>query len=128
MRPTDFLKTRWTPGTVAMLVAAGLTLSQPTTHGQQSQGRRVDDGVLRNAGTGGEDWLTYGLDPGQKRYSPLTQIDASNVTRLGNVWSFDIPGGTTALPASSWVSILLWTARCSDLEIVCACRCACLTR
>ncbi|HWW88643.1 MAG TPA: hypothetical protein VNZ26_33845, partial [Vicinamibacterales bacterium] len=68
MRPKDILKTRWTLRTVAMLVGAGLTLSQPTTHGQQSQGRRVDDGVLRNAGTGGEDWLTYGLDQGEKRY------------------------------------------------------------
>ena len=95
------LKTSRTLGTVAMLVAAGLTLSQQTTHGQQSQGRRVDDAVLRNAGTGGaggDDWLTYGLDQGEKRYSPLTQIDASNVTRLGSVWSFDIPGGTTAPP------------------------------
>ena len=87
---------RWTLGTV-MLVAAGLTLSQQTAQGQ-SQGRRVDDAVLRNAGTSGEDWLTYGLDQGEKRYSPLTQIDASNVTRLGTVWSFDIPGGSNNPP------------------------------
>ena len=89
---------RWTVGAVGMLVAAVLTLSQQTTLGQQSQGRRVDDGVLRNAGTNGDDWLTYGLDLGEKRYSPLTQIDASNVTRLGPAWSFDIPGGNNASP------------------------------
>jgi quinohemoprotein ethanol dehydrogenase len=90
--------TRWTLGAAVTLVAAGLTLAQQTTHGQQSQGRRVDDGVLRNAVASSEDWLTYGLDQGEKRYSTLTQIDASNVTRLEPVWSFDIPGGNNNAP------------------------------
>ena len=92
MRRRDFLNTRWTLGSVVLLVATVLTLSPQTTHGQQSQGRRVDDSALRNAGTSGEEWLTYGLDLGEKRYSPLTQIDATNVTRLGPAWSFNIPG------------------------------------
>jgi quinohemoprotein ethanol dehydrogenase len=90
--------TRWTLGAAVTLVAAGLTLAQQTTHGQQSQGRRVDDGVLRNAVANGDDWLTYGLDQGEKRYSALTQIDASNVTRLEPAWSFDIPGGNNNAP------------------------------
>ena len=85
---------RWTLGTVVMLLAVGLTL---TAQGQ-SQGRRVNDAVLRTAGTSGDDWLTYGLDQGEQRYSPLTQIDASNVTRLGTVWSFEIPGGNSNPP------------------------------
>src|SRR5438093_4285457 len=93
-----FQHTRWTLGTLVILVAAVLTLSQQTMWGQQPQGRRVDDSVLRSAGTTGEDWLTYGLDQGEKRYSPLTQIDAANVTRLGSVWSFDIPGGNNNPP------------------------------
>ena len=82
------LKTRrtlGTVGTVAMLVAAGLMLSQ-TTHGQ-SQGRRVDDAMLRNAGAGGpgnDDWLTYGLDQGEKRYSPAVCTGAEKVIRLGD--------------------------------------------
>src|SRR5258706_4537805 len=88
---------RGTLAIVVMFVTAGLTLSQPAAQGQ-SQGRRVDDAVLRNAGTSGEDWLTYGMDQGEKRYSPLTQIDASNVTRLGSVWSFEIPGGNNNPP------------------------------
>jgi quinohemoprotein ethanol dehydrogenase len=93
MHQLSHRQARWTVGAVGMLVALVLTLSQQTTLGQQAQGRRVDDGVLRSAGTSGEDWLTYGMDLGEKRYSPLTQIDASNVTRLGPAWSFDIPGG-----------------------------------
>jgi quinohemoprotein ethanol dehydrogenase len=90
--------TRWALGTCALLVAAGVMVSQQPAGAQQPQRRRVDDGMLRNAGSSGEDWLTYGLDPGEKRYSPLTQIDATNVTRLAPLWSFDIPGGTNYPP------------------------------
>jgi quinohemoprotein ethanol dehydrogenase len=100
MRRRDFLTARWTLSTVATLalVASALMLAQQRTGAQQSQTRRVDDGTLRNAGANGEEWLTYGLDPGEKRFSSLTQIDASNVTRLGSAWSFDIPGGNNAEP------------------------------
>jgi len=100
MRRSDFLKIRWTLSTVATLtlVASALMLSQQRTGAQQVQTRRVDDGALRSAGANGEEWLTYGLDQGEKRFSPLTQIDATNVTRLGPAWSFDIPGGTNQQP------------------------------
>jgi quinohemoprotein ethanol dehydrogenase len=81
-----------------MIVAAGLMLSQQTTRAQQPAGRRVDDAAIRNAATTGEEWLTYGLDPGEKRFSPLTQINAANVTNLGTLWSFDIPGGNNNAP------------------------------
>ena len=40
------------------------------------QVRRIDDLALRNAGKAGEDWLTYGMTPGETRYSPAKQIDA----------------------------------------------------
>ena len=58
------------------------------------QARKVDDTVLKNAGKTGEDWLSYGATPGETRYSPLNQINTSNVNRLGLSWSFDLgPGG-----------------------------------
>jgi PQQ-dependent dehydrogenase (methanol/ethanol family) len=53
--------------------------------------RAIDDAALRNAGQS-EEWLTYGHDLGEKRFSPLKQIDASNVGRLGLAWAYDIPG------------------------------------
>src|SRR5690242_5819357 len=57
------------------------------------QGRRSDENIRKNGGTG-EEWLTYGLTSGETRYSPLGQINTSNVSRLGLQWSFDIgPGG-----------------------------------
>jgi quinohemoprotein ethanol dehydrogenase len=44
------------------------------------------------AQTGGE-WLTYGKSLGETRYSPLKQIDTSNVSRLGPAWSYALGAG-----------------------------------
>lgn len=58
------------------------------------QNRTVDQNALKNAGKTGEDWVTYGLNYGETRFSPLKQIDTTNVKRLGLVWSYEIgPGG-----------------------------------
>src|ERR1700684_1219846 len=59
--------------------------------GQQAQ--RVDDSVLKSAAKSGDEWLTYGQNPGETRYSPLKQIDANNVGRLGLAWAYDIGQG-----------------------------------
>src|SRR5579862_1420422 len=73
--------------TLWFLALSGLVL-------MAQQGRRVDDATLKNAGKTGEEWLTYGLTPGETRYSPLNQINAGNVSRLGLAWSYDLgPGG-----------------------------------
>src|SRR5205823_634107 len=48
-----------------------------------------DDAVLRDAPKSGGEWLTTGRDYAETRYSPLKQIDASNVSKLGLAWSFD---------------------------------------
>ena len=71
---------------------AGVLLWAWIAPGQQP--RRIDDAVLRNAGKTGQEWLSYGLTPGETRYSPLKQIDGTNVSRLGLTWSYEIgPGG-----------------------------------
>src|SRR5437870_911711 len=57
------------------------------------QARRVDDSALKNAGKTGEEWLAYGLTPGETRYSPLKQIDTSNVSRLAVAWSYEVGTG-----------------------------------
>ena len=54
---------------------------------QQSQ--KVDDKALKNASRNGDDWLTNGRDYQETRYSPLKQIDASNVGKLGLAWYYD---------------------------------------
>jgi len=59
------------------------------------QAKPVDDAALKNAAKSASDgdWLTYGLTPGETRFSPLKQIDASNVKRLGLVWSYEVGEG-----------------------------------
>src|SRR5215470_836115 len=79
-------KMRW-----LVLSVAGFILATWAVLGQQD--RRVDDVAIRNAGKTGDDWLVYGLTPGETRYSPLKQIDTTNVSRLGLSWSYDVGQG-----------------------------------
>jgi quinoprotein glucose dehydrogenase len=47
------------------------------------------------------DWAGYGRDEGGQRYSPLTQIDTKNVTKLKLAWQYGIdksPGNPTGPP------------------------------
>jgi len=76
---------------IFLLSIAGITFAAVIAGGQPV--RRVDDAALKNAGKTGDEWLTYGLDPGEKRFSPLTQINTSNVSRLGLAWSYDVGVG-----------------------------------
>ena len=53
------------------------------------QPKRVDDNALKNAAKNGDEWLTYGRDYAETHFSPLKQIDTSNVKRLGLAWSWE---------------------------------------
>ena len=53
----------------------------------------VDDTRLLNADESPGDWLSYGRNYQEDRYSPLDQITKSNVNELGLVWSINL--GTT---------------------------------
>jgi quinohemoprotein ethanol dehydrogenase len=77
------------------LILSGLGLTTFLAVGQQGapSGRRVDDAALKNAGQSGDEWLSYGRTPGETRYSPLNQINAANVSRLGLAWSYEVGTG-----------------------------------
>jgi quinohemoprotein ethanol dehydrogenase len=57
----------------------------------------VTNDVLRRAGTASDalpgTWLSYGRTQSETRYSPLTQINASNVKELGLEWSYVMGAG-----------------------------------
>jgi len=53
--------------------------------------RRVDDAALKSAP--GDDWLTYGLTQSEARFSPLKDINTTNVSRLGAAWSYEVGSG-----------------------------------
>ena len=78
------------------LAALAATLPQPY---------RVDDKLLLSAGKmGDEEWLMAAGNYGATRYSPLKQVDASNVNRLGLAWYYDtgsLPGTLEASPVIS---------------------------
>jgi quinohemoprotein ethanol dehydrogenase len=69
----------------------------------QAKPSPVDDAALRNAAAAPEQWLTIGRDYAETRFSPLRQIDSSNVTRLGLAWSYD-PGSLRGLEATPLVA------------------------
>ena len=54
------------------------------------QTKKIDDKAIINAGKTGDEWLTYGLNYAETRYSPLKQIDSTNVKRLGLAWVRDV--------------------------------------
>ena len=72
---------------VALLLGAAWTSAQT-----------LDD--LKNDGKNPDNVLTYGMGYHQHRYSPLKQIDKSNVKRLVPVWnlSLDNQWGEQAQP------------------------------
>ncbi len=67
---------------VALPAAWILTAQQP---------RQVNDALLKTGSKTGQEWVSYGVNWAEQRYSPLKQIDASNVSRLGLAWDYDIP-------------------------------------
>src|SRR5207248_11031751 len=79
-----------------LLLAAALTLGNATISAQQPS--VIDSAVLKKAGTPADQfpgsWLTYGKSQSEQRFSPLIQIDTSNVKRLGLAWWYVVgPGG-----------------------------------
>ena len=66
----------------AILALTGILITTWIAVGQQN--RRVDQNTMKNAGKNNTaDWLMYGLNYQEQRYSLLKQIDEKNVARLG---------------------------------------------
>jgi quinohemoprotein ethanol dehydrogenase len=64
----------------------GLAGCSPTGGGNEDQVKadRLADW------SGGDDWAAFGRTYGEQHYSPLTQINANNIDRLGLAWSYDL--------------------------------------
>ena len=77
-------------------LAAGLVLAC----GSANAATVVDDKSLADRTTQGEQWLGYGKDYTEQRFSPLKQITAENIGKLGIDWSLDLPNdrSLTATP------------------------------
>src|SRR5690348_4582350 len=81
---------RWVPG----VMFGALLLSAYAFSGRQVAAERQQP-------EGSTEWTGYGGGPNGIRYSPLTQIDRSNVSQLQVAWTYDSgegPGGTQCQP------------------------------
>ena len=54
-----------------------------------AQQKPVDDAALRSPEARNQDWLSYGRDYYEQRFSPLDQINDGNVAKLGLAWQFE---------------------------------------
>jgi quinohemoprotein ethanol dehydrogenase len=97
---------------------SGPQASDPATSG-------VTDAMLETAPA--EEWLTYGRDYGEQRFSPLNAINAENVSGLGLAWSADIDTarGQEATPlmhdgvlyvSTAWSKVNAYDARTGELK------------
>src|SRR5215813_5792050 len=66
-----------------------LTMPVATVLLAQQRPKNIDDAALRSAAKNADDWLTYGRDYSETHFSPLKQIDTTNVKRLGLAWSWE---------------------------------------
>ena len=74
-----------------MLGLLGMTGCDLNSRDGQPAAAGVD--VTLTDGTDGDDWPAYGRTYGEQHFSPLDQINADNVQRLGLAWSLDLPPG-----------------------------------
>ncbi|MFT7653671.1 MAG: quinohemoprotein ethanol dehydrogenase [Limisphaerales bacterium] len=70
-------------GTIAVLLSTSIFTYAET--------RQIsDDDIAEQNNT--EDWLAYGRNHNEQRFSPLTQISTKSVAKLGVAWFTDLPG------------------------------------
>ena len=74
------MRTGWIAAALVGMALAGCN--------RNGSGEGVTDALI--AAAPDSDWLSYGRDYGEQRFSPLTQINDANVTQLGLAWSADL--------------------------------------
>jgi quinohemoprotein ethanol dehydrogenase len=72
----------------AGLFAAAVAACVAAVAVQAQAPRKVDEATLLKAPV--EEWVSYGRDYAETHHSPLAQIDAGNVSRLGLAWSVEV--------------------------------------
>jgi quinohemoprotein ethanol dehydrogenase len=78
---------------LSLLASCGKTYEPGTSEHIKSVTHEVNDERLVNANATPGDWLSYGRNYSEDRYSPLNQITKANISSLGLAWSINL--GTT---------------------------------
>jgi len=110
------MRLRSTVDRVSLLTPLVVLLGAALSATAQPRSPTVDDAALIAAGRTADTWLTYGRDYAETRFSPLDDIDAQNVARLGLAWSYDT-GALRGLEATPLVAngVLYATTSWSDV-------------
>ena len=74
------------PRFVALTALAALTMTIPL--GCSLPGASPTTRLDPERGRGEAEWPLHGLDAGEQRFSPLAQIDRTNVARLERAWTY----------------------------------------
>jgi len=74
-------------GAVSLATMAGLPASAPAASFEGVDAKRL---LAADSPENAGQWMTYGRDYNEQRYSPLKQINADNVKRLGLAWFADL--------------------------------------
>src|SRR5690606_14568253 len=107
----------------AWLLAAASSGAMPLVLAQGERG--PDDEALVHAAASADEWLTYGRDYAETRFSPLDQIDERTVSRLGLAWTYETGSvrGHEATPlisdgvlyaSTSWSNVFALDARTGE--------------
>ena len=88
------------PKLILALMAVLLPTITACSHTSADKG--VDDAALRAGDADAANWITYGRNYSEQRFSPLKQIDEQSVSKLGLAWSYDF-GTRRGLEATSLV-------------------------
>ena len=84
---------------LARIVAGALLAIMATMAATASAAPVVIDNAALGDESGGDHWAAYGRSFGEQHYSPLKQINAGNVDRLGLAWSLDLSDSNFATTA-----------------------------
>jgi quinohemoprotein ethanol dehydrogenase len=93
--------TSYSLGCLVAVFAAWTAVAQQKQAPKQAPAAKVIDGkVLREAASEAKEWVSYGRDQAETRFSPLKEIDTTNVSRLGltRVWPTTALGALEATP------------------------------
>ncbi len=92
---------------------------------QERSSASTIDGAYLASGGNGDNWAAVGYNYDEQRYSPLTQINAQNVSQLGIAWFADLPDarGQEATPvvvdgrmyvSTAWSKVYAYNAKTGE--------------
>lgn len=86
------LKTLLNLSSTALVMTLAACQQADNPKSEASRGSESDRAITQRIANDadGKDWLSYGRTYSEDHYSPLTQIDTSNVPRLNLAWSYDM--------------------------------------